>query len=151
MLFVAHSAAKATTGPDKPLIVCYYALIDELYGGFLMSVSLDKLFMATEDGENIYFVDYANKSQQQIGITKRVADELTQALATAIAKRDEYKAMLEAAGIIQKEQTPEETVQQLTAALQDIRQMCVSLQDENASLKSQFGNLLARLGEVPES
>lgn len=114
-----------------------------------MSVSLDKLFMATDDGENIYFVDYANKTQQQIGITKRVADELTQALATAIAKRDEYRAMLESAGIIQKEQTPEETIQQLTVALQNIQQTCASLKDENNSLKAQFGELLVKLGETP--
>lgn len=114
-----------------------------------MDVSLDKVFMATDDGETIYFVDYANRTQQPVGITKKVADELTQALATAIAKRDEYRAMLEAAGILQKEQTPEETIKQLTDALKDVQQTCAALQAENTDLKSRFDTLLTKLGESP--
>ena len=123
-------------------------------GVFIMGykpVNLDKAFRATEDGETIFYVDYNAQMQKPIGITQKVADELTQALSNAIAKRDEYRAMLEAAGILQKEQTPEEIAKAAIEAMKSVQQTCESLKQENTTLRAEFAALLRKLGEVPET
>lgn len=113
-----------------------------------MAIGMDKVFMATDDGENIYYVDYNTQTQNKIGISQKVADELANALASAVAKRDEYRAMLEAAGILEKEKTPEELAKEAAAAAIAVQKNYDALKQDTDALRKQFQALLERLGET---